>query len=111
MSSFFGVCFTFSIRSQTGAKDFKNLKMTKKITLLILFISSLSFSQVIVSKKLQDPENKIIQKLTKRSQIWISGEWIENNNKYVWKKGYWAQKKPGYIYIQGYWEKRKNGRR
>jgi len=83
--------------------------MRKKITLLILFISSLSFSQVIVSKKLQDPENKIIQKLTKRSQIWISGEWTEKNNKYIWKKGYWTQKKPGYIYIQGYWEKRKNG--
>ena len=83
--------------------------MRKKITLLILFISSLSFSQVIVSKKLQDPENKIIQKLTKRSKIWISGEWKVENNQYVWKKGYWTNKRPGYIFIQGYWKKKNEG--
>ena len=83
--------------------------MKKKITLLLIFVTSLTYSQVIVSKKLSEPYNKIVQKLSKRSQIWISGEWVEKDNNYIWKKGYWTNKKPGYVFEQGNWEKIKDG--
>ena len=81
----------------------------KKIFIVILFITSCSYSQIIVSEKLEDPANKIVQKLTKRSQVWIAGEWTIENNQYVWTQGYWADKRPGYVFITGYWEKRKGG--
>ena len=88
------------------------MKTIHKITVLFvlaLFTCSLSFSQIVVSKKLEDPANKIVQKLTKRSQVWIAGEWIVENNQYVWTQGYWIDKRPGYVVITGYWEKRKGG--
>ena len=67
------------------------------------------YGQIFVSEKLADPSNKIVQKITKRAQIWIPGEWIEKNNKYSWKKGYWTNKRPGFIYMQGYWKNEKKG--
>ncbi len=88
------------------------MKTLHKITVLFvlaLFTCSLSFSQIVVSKKLEDPANKIVQKLTKRSQVWIAGEWVVENNQYVWTQGYWTDKRPGYVFITGYWEKRKGG--
>ncbi len=45
------------------------------------------YGQIFVSEKLADPSYKIVQKITKRAQIWIPGEWIEKKNKYSWKKG------------------------
>ena len=81
----------------------------KKLIILSLFITTICNSQILVSEKPSEPKNKIVQKLTKRAQIWIPGQWIEKNNKYIWKKGYWANKRPGYIFIQGYWEKEKRG--
>jgi len=81
----------------------------KKIFIVILFITSYSYSQITVSKKLEDPANKIVQKLTKRSQVWIAGEWTIEKKQYVWTQGYWTDKRPGYIFITGYWEKRKEG--
>ena len=88
------------------------MKTLQKITVLFvlaLFTCSFSFSQIVVSEKLYDPTNKIVQKLTKRSQVWIAGEWTVENNQYVWTKGYWTNKRPGYIFIQGYWEKKSGG--
>ena len=88
------------------------MKTLQKITVLFvlaLFTCSFSFSQIVVSEKLDDPTNKIVQKLTKRAQVWIAGEWTVENNQYVWTKGYWTNKRPGYIFIQGYWEKKSGG--
>ncbi len=87
----------------------KTLHKIIVLFVLALFTCSLSFSQIVVSKKLEDPANKIVQKLTKRSQVWIAGEWIVENNQYVWTQGYWTDKRPGYVFITGYWEKRKGG--
>ena len=88
------------------------MKKLQKITVLFvlaLFSCSFSFSQIVVSEKLADPANKIVQKLTKRSQVWIAGEWTVENSQYVWTQGYWTNKRPGYVFIAGYWEKRKGG--
>ena len=87
----------------------KTLQKINVLLVLALFTCSFSFSQIVVSEKLDDPNNKIVQKLTKRSQVWIAGEWTVENNQYVWEKGYWTNKRPGYIFIQGYWEKEKRG--
>ena len=88
------------------------MKTLQKITVLFvlaLFTCSFSFSQIVVSEKPSEPTNKIVQKLTKRSQVWIAGEWTVENNQYVWTTGYWTKQRPGYVFIQGSWEKRKGG--
>jgi len=81
----------------------------KNIFIVILFISSYTYSQITLSEKLEDPINRIVQKLTKRSQVWVSGEWSVENNQYVWVEGYWANKRPGYVFIAGYWQKSNGG--
>jgi len=109
MSLFLGYVSRFLYVHKQGLKIINKIKMKKKITLLLIFVTSLTYSQVIVSKKLSEPSNKIVQKLSKRSQIWISGEWVEKGKNYVWKKGYWTNKKPGYVFEQGNWEKFNDG--
>ena len=81
----------------------------KNIFIAIILISSCAYSQITLSKKLEDPTNKIVQKLTKRSQVWVAGEWNVENNQYVWVEGYWANKRPGYVFIAGYWQKSSGG--
>ena len=52
------------------------------------------------------------------NHIWISGNWIYNQNRYAWRPGYWepAQEnwvwvpahylwtRRGYVYVEGYWD-------
>ena len=87
----------------------KTLQKTTVLLVLALLTCSFSFSQIVVSEKPSDPTSKIVQKLTKRSQVWIAGQWVVENNQYVWEKGYWTPKRPGYVFIQGYWEQEKGG--
>lgn len=52
------------------------------------------------------------------NDVWISGTWIWNNNRYAWRPGYWTQGRPdwiwvpahyvwsprGYVFVDGYWD-------
>jgi len=87
----------------------KTLQKTTVLFLLGFLLSSISFSQVVISNKLKEPEAESTQVYFSRSQIWISGEWAVHNNEYVWKNGYWTEAKPGYMFLPGYWKKVKGG--
>ena len=87
----------------------KTLKKPTVLFLLGMLLSTISYSQVIVSNKLSAPEKEITQKQPNRTQIWISGEWVISNNQYTWEKGHWIEKRPGYIFMPGYWKKVKGG--
>jgi len=86
----------------------KTLYKTTTLFLVAFLLSSISFSQVVVSNKLEKPESQIETKYN-RTQIWISGEWKVSNHEYVWEEGYWAEKRPGYIFLPGYWKETQGG--
>ena len=50
-----------------------------------ILLSSPINSQVVVPNKLISPNTQIDNVTAKRSQIWISGEWIANECDYIWK--------------------------
>ena len=77
------------------------------ISLTFLMTAS-SFSQIVVPNKLESPKEEFISKID-RSKIWITGQWIEQNNKYIWQNGYWESKRPGFIFLPGHWKKLSSG--
>lgn len=86
----------------------KNLHKTTTLFIAAFLLSSISFSQVIVTSKLKSPDDQISHK-SDRTQVWIGGEWVVSNNEYVWEEGSWVDKKPGYIFLPGYWKQVKGG--
>ena len=76
---------------------------------LFILLSSSMDSQVVVPNKLNNPNSIIDNSKSKRSQIWISGEWAVENGEYNWKNGFWTDKRPGFIFLPGYWKKLTNG--
>merc|ERR1712146_872311 len=74
---------------------------TTVLFLLALLFSTTSYSQVVVTNKLDNPESNVIYN-SNRSQVWIGGEWVVSEDKYVWKEGSWEDKKPGFIFMPGY---------
>ena len=74
-----------------------------------IFLSSTIDSQVVVPNKLTSPNSQIDIAKAKRSQIWISGEWIANKDDYTWKDGFWSDKRPGFIFLPGYWKEINTG--
>tara|TARA_B100000676_G_scaffold297169_1_gene338510 strand:+ start:801 stop:1127 length:327 start_codon:yes stop_codon:yes gene_type:complete len=75
----------------------------------IILLSSSIYAQVVVPNKLKNPDSQIDNATAKRSQIWISGEWVVDKDNYIWKNGFWADKRPGFIFLPGYWKEMANG--
>jgi len=90
-------------------KIMKTLQKTTVLFLLGFLLSTISFSQIVISDKLEEPELESTHTYLNRSQVWISGEWTIDNSQYVWKEGHWTDKRPGYIFLPGYWKKVKGG--
>mgnify|MGYP001168201775 FL=1 len=86
----------------------KTLQTTTVLFLLALLFSTTSYSQVVVTNKLDNPESNVIYN-SNRSQVWIGGEWVVSEDKYVWKEGSWEDKKPGFIFMPGYWKEVNGG--
>lgn len=52
------------------------------------------------------------------NHVWLPGNWVYRQNRYVWRSGYWAEPRPdwvyipahyiwtprGYIFVAGYWD-------
>ena len=85
----------------------------KKFNLIIIclltFTVNTSAQELVLKEKLEPPTIESKQTLQKRSEVWIPGQWIIENNTHKWVNGYWELKKMGQVYICGKWKKIKQG--
>ena len=81
----------------------KTLQTTTVLFLLALIFSTTSYSQVVVTNKLDNPESNVIYN-SNRSQVWIGGEWVVSEDNMFGKRDR-EDKKPGFIFMPGYWKK------
>ena len=43
--------------------------------------------------------------------IWVEGNWVRRNGRYIQQPGYWIKPRPGRTWIQGRWYKYPKGNR
>ena len=85
------------------------ISLTTMVFLSLFLFSNAQSTDVVLLKKLENPEQVKKQTLKKRAYIWIDGQWHFQDNKHVWVSGHWVAKKPGYVFVNGEWMRKNNG--
>ncbi|MEO7311891.1 MAG: hypothetical protein ABIX01_15915 [Chitinophagaceae bacterium] len=44
-----------------------------------------------------------------RGHVWVEGDWIWRNGKYVYQQGYWMEPRRGQNFVAGYWKQSRYG--
>ncbi|MCB9059683.1 MAG: YXWGXW repeat-containing protein [Calditrichae bacterium] len=84
------------------------MRSIKNIIAALLFsiiIANVANAQIVVKVKPQKPDIVNLRPVQiDKGMIWIDGNWVVKNNRYVWANGYWVKANPALIRVNGYWK-------